>query len=741
VEYELGVLFVHGVGNQRQGDTLVRWGEAIDQWVTDWCAGSEMPVTVVFRDVHLHPSGPEPAHGELRIVGEPGASAWVLAEAWWADEVRTPRYRDLAMWGVRALPLALLLQVVGRARRSLTDNQGHGRPRKVIALAYWASVGLITMVVLAPLVVLAIVAMLVIGLLPVPAVRRGVATVQRGLTGTVGDSLVLLDSPMQAAAMAGRVEAGVGYLRDRGCRRVVVIAHSQGAELAAYALADEEVEPVDGLLTVGSGITTLQILNARGWTLLPWLPAGLVLVAAALGIQLWLAAHASGVRWSHVGLGLLWLLGAIVVFALVLLLVRRYLDGHRSEMPIALVAVFVTLGLVIVPAQWLLGGFAFPVFMLYPLLGIFVLSVRRIVSVKPPLVEPDLKGATRAWLDLYAHSDPVPNGPTLTREPGWPLTREVHNLDSVISDHSSYLAARDDALASIVAFLLEHCESSPVDVNVSDTLVLRRAAAYRRFRLRRLRWTRRIVTVAALLFLTRTWAQLGPWTSGISLRVAHAAGPLGGLLPWKGQPRAAAATAIGAVGVAVVAALLYWVAFLIWQAWDREAFRRMIHREPKIESKLHQRLLVAWWGLVIYLALVGDYWVLELTRPAATFGDRFATVLSPLGFMLIAVGIYVVVVARRRRRVGSAGDTSSDAAPTALGGIPRTSPDVAGYGLMWRSAAPAVAGRGPASPSICRRLSARLSPALHVVGCTEVRVRAPVGQAAEVYIYAFPHFG
>ena len=72
---------------------------------------------------------------------------------------------------------------------------------QVIALAYWASVGLITMVVLAPLVVLAIIAMLVVGLLPVPAVRRGVATVQRGLTATVGDSLVLLDSPMQAAAM------------------------------------------------------------------------------------------------------------------------------------------------------------------------------------------------------------------------------------------------------------------------------------------------------------------------------------------------------------------------------------------------------------------------------------------------------------------------------------------------------------------------------------------------------------
>ena len=165
-------------------------------------------------------------------------------------------------------------------------------------------------------------------------------------------------------------------------QRVVVIAHSQGAGLAAYALADGEVKRIDGLLTVGSGISTLQILSARGWTFLPWLPAGLVLVAAALGIQLWLAARASSARWSHVGLGLLWLLSAVVLFGLVLLLVRRFSTATGTGCHSA-VAMFVSLGLVIVPAEWLLGDFAFPVFMLYPLLGIFVLSVQRIVSIEP----------------------------------------------------------------------------------------------------------------------------------------------------------------------------------------------------------------------------------------------------------------------------------------------------------------------------------------------------------------------
>src|SRR5689334_7521946 len=47
--------------------------------------------------------------------------------------------------------------------------------------------------------------------------------------------------------------------------------------------------------------------------------------------------------------------------------------------------------------------------------------------------------------------------------------------------------------------------------------------------------------------------------------------------------------------------------------------------------------------------------------------------------------------------------TGFEPAASCLGGIPPTSPDVAGYGLMWRSAAPTVAGRGPASPSVCRR--------------------------------------
>ncbi len=36
--FELGVVFVHGIGSQRQGDTLVTWGDAIQQWLSDWAS-------------------------------------------------------------------------------------------------------------------------------------------------------------------------------------------------------------------------------------------------------------------------------------------------------------------------------------------------------------------------------------------------------------------------------------------------------------------------------------------------------------------------------------------------------------------------------------------------------------------------------------------------------------------------------------------------------------------------------
>ena len=37
--YELGVLFVHGIGDQKEGETLTAFGEPLIAWIRDWIAG------------------------------------------------------------------------------------------------------------------------------------------------------------------------------------------------------------------------------------------------------------------------------------------------------------------------------------------------------------------------------------------------------------------------------------------------------------------------------------------------------------------------------------------------------------------------------------------------------------------------------------------------------------------------------------------------------------------------------
>jgi pimeloyl-ACP methyl ester carboxylesterase len=47
-----------------------------------------------------------------------------------------------------------------------------------------------------------------------------------------------------------RIDAAVGYLRDRGLETIVLVAHSQGAGMAAYYLSGAD-RPVDGFVAVG----------------------------------------------------------------------------------------------------------------------------------------------------------------------------------------------------------------------------------------------------------------------------------------------------------------------------------------------------------------------------------------------------------------------------------------------------------------------------------------------------------
>jgi transposase-like protein len=77
-KYDLGVLFVHGIGEQQQYSTLARFGGALQRWLRQWQDGRRgdrpesdrvaPPPSVDVRVVDAHPGDPKvPAHAEVEV--------------------------------------------------------------------------------------------------------------------------------------------------------------------------------------------------------------------------------------------------------------------------------------------------------------------------------------------------------------------------------------------------------------------------------------------------------------------------------------------------------------------------------------------------------------------------------------------------------------------------------------------------------------------------------------------------
>lgn len=111
----LGILFVHGIGVQRRGDTLVQCGDPMHLWLEAWSKGHpgfrEHPVDIDFVETSLLSSGPvpeSPAHTRMmfRQDGRLSRMSWVLAESCWAETYRPPSYKEFVRWAWSVVPFA-----------------------------------------------------------------------------------------------------------------------------------------------------------------------------------------------------------------------------------------------------------------------------------------------------------------------------------------------------------------------------------------------------------------------------------------------------------------------------------------------------------------------------------------------------------------------------------------------------------------------------------------------------------
>jgi hypothetical protein len=575
---ELGVLFVHGIGQQHQGQTLVQFGDPISRWLVRWLtrgdskeaavgAAEEAPLWLEKTAL----GGDAPAHLLMTIdrgddLSLPRRQRWLLAESWWAETFQPPRATSLLLWILLILPYVSLSQFYGQVLRALRRPSrpdwyrqlARGLRGLVYLFFYICALPLAAAVAL--LVALLIVAMLI----PIPAISDRAKQVAVLLSNTLGDSYVLARSSVQFDAMVTRVAGDLDWLAKRA-DRVVVLAHSQGTSVAYVALAAKERPGnVSAFVTVGTSIKKLQLMRTLQTfgaprEPLPQLSAAEVRESVGVGLGRWLRLKST--RFGFAWLGLVGVY--VVAYAVPQLVVATPAHGKGFAAGLLLVGLLAVIGpLLICHFFW-----------------------RDDFRAEPRPLGPD--HGRLHWADFYASADPVPSGPLFSDVAAkpWLVEKEVWNLGSVIRDHTSYTSSEDDFLGYVVGELVGATGRSLPD---ETKAALARARWRGWWRVWCLTLVRVLAAVTAIVTVYRASSHL----TQIGNRVAHWPhwwSPV----KWIGKQAIAGlqkllapvvdATneqVVGALTLVLVAVAGYVLLAAVWAYWQRQDVQRFYRRRP-----------------------------------------------------------------------------------------------------------------------------------------------------------------
>ncbi len=618
-----GVLFVHGMGEQQRGDTLLGFGEPIVKFLRRWViedararpdgtflepegmtedcrvslkaareraqqprqARDAANATDPFKsniDLHnvqairvLGPDPNVPSHATIKVKCRPDLQPWLLAESWWATDFKPATFTDVLNWGVRVVPFVLLdtaryqIKTLWEAPR---PGRGQPQPREgekglnisdLLQLAFTVILGPITYSIL-------------LLLMPVASIpfRRGLlGNLMLRLARSLGDPYLLLSSPIRLASMVERVHHDIRWLQDEGCTGIAIVAHSQGAAVAHHALRsfpkDDRKVPITRFVTIGAAIEKLhylQQLDMRGKNLLR---AGLLQAVAALGVLF------------------------SVLFA------WRIPDWRALNEAWGYESLFLTIAL------WLLFTTLF-------WLGPQILDWIGIIEL-PEYKEPEQGDLwdranhnrpgmpTAKWVDLYARADPVSLGPIewINSETPHPLddpdatSAEIRNQDSMLFDHTTYWQNTSQFMVPLVGGL---CRDTGWDTDILDLSrpIFRQASDERASRLD---WLDRAGLGIVLTVIVTTLALLAFRAlddTGIALKRSMTYVADQWAIPFEGVARdqvgsgRVAEAVLGVVTLALVA--IAYHAILVKGAWRRWDDARM---DSLLDTRMEVRRLAA----------------------------------------------------------------------------------------------------------------------------------------------------
>jgi hypothetical protein len=172
---DVGIVFVHGIGDHRESETLLTFGEPLTDWLAEWLRLRGGDVRIL--DARLRATRTEaesPAFALAKIRTPKHTHACLMTEAWWGESVRPPD------------PIVLSAAVQSLA---------------LVAMLLW--------------------------IIPLDFVRKRIAGIVRVLTLTLGDSFVLLEQEFQRAAFVARVRAATTWVPGLACSQDMASAALQ----------------------------------------------------------------------------------------------------------------------------------------------------------------------------------------------------------------------------------------------------------------------------------------------------------------------------------------------------------------------------------------------------------------------------------------------------------------------------------------------------------------------------------
>jgi hypothetical protein len=261
----IGVVFVHGIGSQKQGETLLQWSAPLIEVMTAWRLraraggllpddqGALDPVVTAELDYEtplpvVTVRVPAVTIGKDKEAKDHPEQRWLMTEAWWASKVEPPGLGTMTSWlGPRG--------GTGQIVEGILANPS-GNPGGLVGLARRMVLPFVT--VFAAVLLTGVVLLRGISrLIPIDAIRdSAILRIFDGfLTGWFGDVRILLFDPVQSANIRLGLVRAIDALTGLGCGRIVLVAHSGGAMVSALTLTDPQHADarVDKLITLGEG--------------------------------------------------------------------------------------------------------------------------------------------------------------------------------------------------------------------------------------------------------------------------------------------------------------------------------------------------------------------------------------------------------------------------------------------------------------------------------------------------------